>query len=48
MVTRFDWTPTFEWYMATFVFKNGQQIDTRYNEIGLCAKNVNHFGFACK
>jgi hypothetical protein len=41
MVTHSNWTPTFEWYMVTFVFKNEHKKDTRYNEIGRCAKNIN-------
>lgn len=49
MVTHSNWTLTFEWYMITFVFKNEHQKDTRYNEIGRCAKNINTIlGFTCR
>ena len=36
-----NWTPTFEWYMARFVVRNGHPKDNMcYNEIGLCAHNM--------
>ena len=40
MVTLFDWTSIFEWYMARFVVKNGHSKDTCYDEIGLRAQNL--------
>lgn len=40
MVILLTWTPIVKWYMARFVFKNGQQKDTSYNEIGLTAQTT--------
>ena len=40
MVTLFDWTCIFEWYMTRFVVKNGHSQDTCYYEIGLRAQNL--------
>ena len=39
-VTPLNQTPIFEWYMARFRVKNGHQKDTCYDEIELCAQNI--------
>ena len=40
VVTLFDWTPIFEWYMTKPVLENGHQNDICYDEIGLCAQYI--------
>ena len=40
VVTLLNWTPIFEQYMARLIVKNGHQKDTCYNEIALCAQNL--------
>ena len=43
VVTSSDRMPTFAWYMARFIVKNGHHKDMCYDEIGLCAQNIDTF-----
>lgn len=40
MVTLLAWTPIFEWYLPRLLGKNGHHKIMPYDEIDLCAQNV--------
>ena len=40
VITPFNWTSTFEWYMTRFVIENGQQKGKCYDEIWICVHDV--------
>ena len=40
MVTLLNQTPKCEWYMTMLLVMNVNQIDICYDEIGLCAQNI--------
>ena len=43
VVTLLDRTTIFEWYMAKLVIEKEHSKDVWYDEIGLCAQNMNTF-----